>query len=92
MEKERKLLQDQLELMASKILTEGERLADEPMTIEYDHGGGQSGIRENPFFPAYEKLMSCYTKTLATLKSMAGADDAEVTNLSDLRARFKVAK
>lgn len=92
MEKEKKLLRDQLELMAAKILTEGERLADEPMTVEYDHGGGQSGIRENPFFPAYEKLMTCYTKTLAVLKSMTGAEDAEVTNLSDLRARFKVAR
>ena len=92
MEREKKLLQDQLELMAAKILTEGERLADEPMTVEYDHGGGQSGIRENPFFPAYEKLMSCYTKTLAALKNMTGADDSEITNLSDLRARFKVAK
>lgn len=92
MEKEKKLLQDQLELMAAKILTEGERLADEPMTVEYDHGGGQSGVRENPFFPAYEKLMSCYTKTLAALKSMTGTEDTEITNLSDLRARFKVAK
>ena len=92
MEREKKLLQDQLELMAAKILTEGERLADEPMTVEYDHGGGQSGVRENPFFPAYEKLMSCYTKTLAALKSMTGTEDAEITNLSDLRARFKVAK
>lgn len=92
MEQERKLLQDQLELMAAKILAEGDRLADEPMTVEYDHGGGQSGVRENPFFPAYEKLMSCYTKTLAALKSMAGAEDAKVTNLSDLRSRFKVAK
>jgi hypothetical protein len=92
MEKEKKLLRDQLELMAAKILTEGERLADEPMTVEYDHGGGQSGVRENPFFPAYEKLMSCYTKTLAALKSMAGEESAEVTNLNDIRARFKVAK
>ena len=92
MEKEKQLLKDQLELMAAKILTEGERLSDEPMTVEYDHGGGQSGIRENPFFPAYEKLMTCYTKTLAALRGMAGAEDTEVVNLSDIRSRFKVAK
>ena len=92
MEKEKKLLEDQLQLMAAKILEEGDKLADEPMTVEYDHGGGQKGIRENPFFPAYEKLLLCYTRTLTTLKSIAGADAPEVVNLSDLRARFKVAK
>ena len=79
--------------MADRLIEEGKRIPDEPLVIEYDNGGGQSGIRENPFYPAYEKLLTSYSKTLSAVKSMAGNDDAaEVSNLDSLRSRFKVAK
>jgi hypothetical protein len=87
------VLKKQLRLMADRLIEEGKRIPDEPLVIEYDNGGGQSGIRENPFYPAYEKLLTSYSKTLAAVKSMAGSDDAaEVSNLDSLRSRFKVAK
>lgn len=35
-------------------------MADEPMVVEYDNGGGQSGIRENPIFRGYESLWKAY--------------------------------
>ena len=40
--------------------------------IPYDNGGGQSGTRENPAFPAYEKLMKCYQSTLKQIQDMTG--------------------
>ena len=79
--------------MADRLIEDGKRIPDEPLVIEYDNGGGQSGIRENPFYPAYEKLLTSYSKTLAAVKSMADSDDAaEISSLDTLRSRFKVAK
>lgn len=87
------VLKKQLRLMADRLIEEGKRIPDEPLVIEYDNGGGQSGIRENPFYPAYEKLLTSYSKTLSAVKSMAGSDDAaEISSLDTLRSRFKVAK
>lgn len=42
-------------------------MQDEPLVIEYDNGGGQCGIRENPHYAAYEKLQSSYNKALRQL-------------------------
>ena len=87
------VLKKQLRLMADRLIEDGKRIPDEPLVIEYDNGGGQSGIRENPFYPAYEKLLTSYSKTLAAVKSMADSDDAaEISSLDTLRSRFKVAK
>ena len=87
------VLKKQLRLMADRLIEEGKRIPDEPLVIEYDNGGGQSGIRENPFYPAYEKLLTSYSKTLSAVKSMAVSDDAaEISSLDTLRSRFKVAK
>jgi hypothetical protein len=35
-------------------------IAEDGLTVEYDNGGGQSGIRENPAFKAYEALWKSY--------------------------------
>ena len=86
---EKKLIKDQLQHMAARILIEGEKIKAEPLVIDYDNGGGQSGVRENPFYPAYEKLINTYIKTLAAAKDICG-QDAEVSSLDSLRARFKV--
>ena len=37
-----------------------EQIKDETITVEYDNGGGQKGIRENPIFKAYESLWKSY--------------------------------
>lgn len=37
-----------------------EDIDEEALVIEYDNGGGQSGIRENPAFRAYENLWRAY--------------------------------
>lgn len=36
------------------------QIEDEPITVEYDNGGGQKGVRENPVFKAYEALWKAY--------------------------------
>ena len=88
---DREILIKQLNMMAARIMEEGKRIENEQLVIEYDNGGGQSGVRENPFYPAYEKLLASYTKTLAAVKSMGGASE-EVSSLDSLRSKFKVAK
>ncbi len=89
---DKKILIEQLNMIARRLTEEGKKIDSEPLIIEYDNGGGQSGVRENPFYPAYEKLLASYTKTLASLKDMGGEQDAEVKNLDAIRSRFKVAK
>ena len=60
--------------------------------VSYDNGGGQSGVRENPYYPAYEKLLASYTKSLATLKDLIGDNaPAQTAALEDLRNKFKLA-
>jgi len=87
------VLAKQVQNISKKLRAEGAKMAGEDLIIEYDNGGGQSGIRENPYYVAYEKLLNCYTKNLMALKELIGEQAAgEVTSLDDIRARFKVAK
>lgn len=53
------------------------RLANEPLVIEYDNGGGQSGIRENPEWIAYEKLLKSYQATLRAIKLQTEGKSSE---------------
>ena len=39
------VLKRQLERMAARLLEEVEKIPTEPLVMEYDNGGGQSGIR-----------------------------------------------
>ena len=86
------IIKEQLQLLAARILTEGKRLETEPLIIEYDNGGGQAGVRENPYYPAYERLLASYVKTLTAAREICGAGDAEIRSLDSIRAKFKVAK
>lgn len=53
--------------MAEKLKESRKAMADEPLVIDYDNGGGQKGIRENPHYVAFEKLLATYTKSLDQL-------------------------
>lgn len=86
-------LAEQVLFMKEKLVLERERLANEPLVIAYDNGGGQSGIRENPEIVAYEKLLSSYMKALKQLREIVGDEiETKTASLEDFRARFKVAK
>lgn len=85
------VLAEQMLFMAEKLDQTREDLTYQPIAIPYDNGGGQTGIRENPVFAAYEKLLSSYTKTINALSAMIGEkSEAEQSALADLRSRFKV--
>lgn len=86
-------LAEQVLFMASKLAESMNGLQDQPIVIPYDNGGGQCGIRENPAFSAYEKLLAAYTKSLATLRDMIGSTaPKEMSALDDLRQKFRVVK
>ena len=53
--------------MAGKLEESRKLLKNEPLVIEYDNGGGQKGIRENPHYTAYEHLQAAYNKALRQL-------------------------
>ncbi len=53
--------------MASKLTETRLQIQSEPLVIEYDNGGGQKGIRENPSFVAYEHMLTAYNKSLRQL-------------------------
>jgi hypothetical protein len=84
------VLVGQLNLMAQRLLVEGAKIPAEELVVEYDNGGGQTGTRENPFYPAYEKLLSSFVKTLAAVQASGEARPAEVSKLEDLRKKIKV--
>lgn len=52
-------------------------IADAPLAVEYDNGGGQTGVRKNPAMDAYNSLMSSYTKALKQLCEMLGVQEVE---------------
>lgn len=60
-------LAESVVFMSDKLKEARKQMAKEPLVVPYDNGGGQSGIRENPHFTAYEKLMGTYTKSLDQL-------------------------
>lgn len=50
------------------------------LTVAYNNGGGQSGIRKNPVYEAYNQLMANYRKSLAQLTDILqtyGMEDAQ---------------
>lgn len=60
-------LADSVLFMASKLKETRSKIKKEPLVIEYDNGGGQKGIRENPNYIAYEHLLTAYNKSLRQL-------------------------
>ena len=56
--------------MAAKLEESRKQMEHEPLVVPYDNGGGQSGIRENPHFSAFEKLVKTYTHSLAQLNTI----------------------
>ena len=70
-------------------------IIDQPLVIEYDNGGGQSGIRENPSFVSYEKLFASYSKGLKELMEIveaSGGSAQQYSSFEERRARLRIAK
>lgn len=89
--KQAEILAKQIHSIGRKLESARKKMKDEPLTIEYDNGGGQTGTKENPFFASYTKLLSSYTKALSTLIAIIGEEDKEAAGtLEELRKKFKV--
>jgi hypothetical protein len=86
-----RILAKQLTTIGKRLEEERKKFPDQKLLVHYDNGGGQSGMRENPFFPAYEKLLASYMKCISTLAELLGdSAQAETATLDRLRDRFKV--
>lgn len=87
------ILAEQVIFMSKKLKESKAGLKDQAIVIPYDNGGGQTGIRENPAFTAYEKLLAAYTRSLDALRDAIGGEaPKEMSALDDLRRKFKVVK
>jgi hypothetical protein len=60
-------LAESVVFMAAKLEESRKVMANEPLVVPYDNGGGQTGLKENPHFAAFEKLMNTYTRSLSQL-------------------------
>ena len=81
--------------MEDKLEETRKLIKDEPLVIEYNNGGGQSGIRENPSFSSYEKLFATYSKGLDALMKIVNANGdhaVSVSSFEDRRARLRMVK
>lgn len=69
--------------MAEKLNQTRALLAEEPIVVPYDNGGGQCGIRENPNYVAYEHLLTAYTKSFRQLTEIIekGAPARKTSNV-----------
>lgn len=70
--------------MAVKLEETRREIADDPVAIPYDNGGGQTGIRKNPAFDGYNALMSSYTKALKQLFDLLGVEPDEGEEVCEL--------
>ena len=69
-------------------------LQDQGLTAEYDNGGGQTGIRKNPGFEAYNSLVKTYQSTVLCLRQLLGLDQPKTSEeqpqseLAKMRSKF----
>lgn len=68
---------DNVAWMKVKLEDTREEIKDAPVTIEYDNGGGQTGVRENPMFKGYESLWRSYVSGLGKIMD-ALPDEADI--------------
>ena len=62
------------------------------VVVPYDNGGGQEGIRENPAFTGYHKLLKSYISALEELRSIVAAEPAQAKPASTLAAQREKAR
>lgn len=59
-------------------------IGEDGITVEYDNGGGQTGVRENPAFRAYEALWKTYLSGLDVLLKLL-PEQAEQEQVAELK-------
>ena len=71
--------------MKSKLDDARTAIGEDGITVEYDNGGGQTGVRENPAFRAYEALWKTYLSGLDALLKLLPEGAAEDLALSEVK-------
>lgn len=71
--------------MKSKLDDARTAIGEDGITVEYDNGGGQTGVRENPAFRAYEALWKTYLSGLDALLKLLPEGTAEDSALSEVK-------
>ena len=71
--------------MKSKLDDARTAIGEDGITVEYDNGGGQTGVRENPAFRAYEALWKTYLSGLDALLKLLPEGAAEDPALSAVK-------
>ena len=76
-------LAESVVFMAEKLEESRKTMENEPLVIPYDNGGGQMGIRENPHYSAFEKLMNTYIRSLDQLTKIVekGTQSKKTSNV-----------
>ena len=76
-------LAESVVFMAKKLEESRAIMEREPLVIDYDNGGGQCGIRENPHYTAYEHLLTAYGKSLRQLTEIVekGTPSRKASNI-----------
>ena len=87
-------LEAQASFMRDILEKSRERLKTQPLVVEYDNGGGQTGTRENPEWVAYEKLLKSYQATLRAISVQQGKKASEKTTgvgspLKNFRGKYE---
>ena len=72
-------LKKNAEFMRIKLEESREAMEKMPIVMPYDNGGGQTGIRENPAFPAYEKLFKSYQAAINQINELSGKEKEKTT-------------
>ena len=70
------------------------QMQEEHLTCEYDNGGGQTGVRENPIFKAYCNLWRAYMVGLEKYSSYLPKDlqDEAAGDAMDMLAKVREMK
>ena len=71
--------------MKSKLDDARTAIGEDGITVEYDNGGGQTGVRENPAFRAYEALWKTYLSGLDALLKLLPEGAAEDPALYEVK-------
>jgi hypothetical protein len=58
--------------MSVKLEDTRQEIREAEVTVPYDNGGGQSGVRQNPIFQGYESLWKAYMAGMTQILTAAG--------------------